>query len=558
MKLINVRIRNFRTIRSEVTFDIESGLTIVGPNNAGKSNILRALRIFFAGPTNNGYRRKVDFPHGAGREKTSMTMSFLPGDGDGDFVKLFNDLRELHPEPPQKSDQVSLNVYFTDTTDKAVYSFFPNVKRPTGTTNATYSRLQSDLLEKIFNKFEVIYIPSDKSYAEVFSEIVSPALVGATSEITKKILPEIATKLSDISEVMNQVLSDSGMRDITTVFQPSESAHAAFMSNVNLNITDQITTEFSRKGTGVQSAAIFSALVWIDQVKRNSGLVPVWLIEEPESYLHPELAGVVNKLLSGLSSSSTVIVTTHSLGFVPTEVERVVGCLTRGNRTVLERYKSYSEATERIRQSLGVRFSDYYNLGILNIGVEGLSDRSVFEDVFYVLMNSGDFEGRWGLLEAAKYVTFQGVSDLGAFLKTTYSIISKECVFVSVFDGDTAGGKVRKELQGFFGNKHVQFTPGIDFISVRSGFALEGLFPDDWISDIYNAKPDYFAEYSVDVEGVLEPFRIDDKHKKAVQNILLKRIDPKSLEWASRFISVFDALEAALAGQRERVFGAGS
>ncbi|WP_210679054.1 hypothetical protein, partial [Pseudomonas chlororaphis] len=46
----------------------------------------------------------------------------------------------------------------------------------------------------------------------------------------------------------------------------------------------------------------------------------IWLIEEPETYMHPSLAYQSSKILDQLSSISNVIKTTHSLSFMPQSV----------------------------------------------------------------------------------------------------------------------------------------------------------------------------------------------------------------------------------------------
>ncbi|MCB0293377.1 MAG: AAA family ATPase, partial [Calditrichaeota bacterium] len=53
----SIRICNFRSI-DEVKLDVSAGdlCIIVGNNDAGKSNILRALNLFFNGETDIGSR----------------------------------------------------------------------------------------------------------------------------------------------------------------------------------------------------------------------------------------------------------------------------------------------------------------------------------------------------------------------------------------------------------------------------------------------------------------------------------------------------------------------
>src|SRR3546814_246301 len=57
-----VRIRNFRSIR-DAEFDVGNLNIFVGQNDAGKSNILRALNLFFNGDTDYGQPFRFDFDY---------------------------------------------------------------------------------------------------------------------------------------------------------------------------------------------------------------------------------------------------------------------------------------------------------------------------------------------------------------------------------------------------------------------------------------------------------------------------------------------------------------
>ncbi|WP_390183449.1 AAA family ATPase, partial [Campylobacter coli] len=49
MKIIQVKIKNFRSYANEVIVDFEDLTAFVGKNDIGKSTILEALDIFFDG-----------------------------------------------------------------------------------------------------------------------------------------------------------------------------------------------------------------------------------------------------------------------------------------------------------------------------------------------------------------------------------------------------------------------------------------------------------------------------------------------------------------------------
>jgi predicted ATP-dependent endonuclease of OLD family len=97
MKLDSIKIRNFRTIRTEQTIDLSKGVTIVGPNSSGKTNILRAIEMLFTGYDNvTCYEYASDFSFGSVGQ-TSIVATFI-GDIDGDdadFFSLYQELADL-------------------------------------------------------------------------------------------------------------------------------------------------------------------------------------------------------------------------------------------------------------------------------------------------------------------------------------------------------------------------------------------------------------------------------------------------------------------------------
>lgn len=57
-KIRHIEIKNFRSIRS-LSLDANDLTTLVGDNDSGKSNVLRALNLFFNGQTDPG--QSLDF-----------------------------------------------------------------------------------------------------------------------------------------------------------------------------------------------------------------------------------------------------------------------------------------------------------------------------------------------------------------------------------------------------------------------------------------------------------------------------------------------------------------
>ena len=95
MELKSIRIRNYRSIGPEQYIPIGKTITLVGPNNAGKTNVLRAIQVLFTGFDNRyGYSREVDLTFGVGNAQTSIVATF---DGDPEKeVDIYQKIDELH------------------------------------------------------------------------------------------------------------------------------------------------------------------------------------------------------------------------------------------------------------------------------------------------------------------------------------------------------------------------------------------------------------------------------------------------------------------------------
>src|SRR4051794_20514379 len=116
VRLMEIRVRNYRTVGSEQTLRIPSGTTLVGPNNSGKTNLLRSIQLFFTGYDNVlGYERSTDLTFGAGSQKTSLVASFeLDGHGpDRDVQDLLDELHSM-VGTQRDGNRFSVNLYFTE------------------------------------------------------------------------------------------------------------------------------------------------------------------------------------------------------------------------------------------------------------------------------------------------------------------------------------------------------------------------------------------------------------------------------------------------------------
>lgn len=315
LKIINFKVKSFRTITTEQEISIDDELTLVGPNNSGKTNTLLAIIAFFAGYKGEyNYNPDRDLPYGKEGVKTSITCSFY-GDPEGEDKEIFEKFSKLQgmlDVPTDNKNEFSINVYFNGA--KPVYQIFPGVRRPKE-KQAQYSLLQKQFITSVLDLFQWYYIPSNKSIQELYEEFVTPFVKRKLVEFLKQYDSEIRGSISNLTESMNDVLVSNGLDDVETTMEYPGKVMEGFVSGLDLYVKDQNSNSIFEKGMGLQAAILLSSFKWITQQQKNKNVI--WLLEEPETFMHPSLAQKCSKILEQLSEISTVIKTTHAINFIP-------------------------------------------------------------------------------------------------------------------------------------------------------------------------------------------------------------------------------------------------
>ncbi|MEZ8235740.1 ATP-dependent nuclease [Vibrio splendidus] len=557
MQLEHLRIKNFRTIGGvDQHIDLTQGLTIVGPNSSGKTNILKAIQMLFTGYDNElGYDIKRDLTFGVSNGQTSLAATFSGNrELDNEFFILYDELNSMLEEPKELTSQVQLYLSFAKS-GKPMYRFFSNDKMKKE-LQTQFSRKQMQAVSLLLSQFVCHYVPSSKSTSDLYSSLLLPFLKRSVTRVLADKVNEINIELCSISSKLDKQLEIAGLGGVTSHFSLPNESLEELIAKFEFHLSDPAKTSIEHKGMGIQAAAIIASFLWITEEEKKLNKNTIWLIEEPESYLHPQLADSCHKMLEKLRHEALLVTTTHSLGFVHQDPKKVVGTSIEKEFTKVTTYETYHEATSSIRSALGVRFSDFYNLGLLNIFVEGKTDREIFQWFLKLSENQRGFE--WPHVRSAVFCDFSGVSGIEGFMKATYEFIHKERPVVTVLDGDTAGDYCRRNLQQYFGKKQISFQPNVDFICLPVGFAVEGLFPHEWIIELYKEHDNWFDNCSYDLKGALQPFTMkSNKTKEQLRNNVIRRaLEQDDLSWAEDFKLLFDQLESQLARKHEKVYGA--
>lgn len=504
--------------------------------------------MFFTGYENSHkYEHSTDFSSGDKSVKTSLTCHFKgdPSGKDKDIFEKLDKLRVLlgHDD---SSEEFSINVYFNG--NNPVYQVYPGLKRPSG-KSPQCSMAQKSFIQSVLDSFKCYYIPSKKSIDELYDEFVSPFIRMEVASALRRHMPEIQLSVAEIATSMNTVLKENGLGQIQVAFKIPNGAITDLITGFDLAVKDPESSSIYSKGMGVQAAVLLSSFKWITQQQKNVNVV--WLIEEPETYMHPRLAERASRILDDLSEISTLVKTTHAINFVPSNIRLVQGVrrMQGSKSTSIIQYASHRDATESIRKSLGVKFADYFALSKYNLFVEGETDRIYIDHVWKSMHREMQEEYPYLSRTNLLIKDFTGVSDLKGFLKSNFGLLQKEVCIVSLFDGDKAGVDAVREMGHYCSNKDYKFNSNVDYVLIAGGHPIEGLFPPAWIVDAFDHEPAWFEGGSpiVDSDGELVEFRIKDGSKKVFMKHILERYDEDtSYDSSEEFFKLFEKINRAL------------
>jgi len=460
------------------------------------------------------------------------------------YLQLFDMIEDSRLSTPQ--NEVTVHLTITNK-NNFYYSVFKGYKRKQNITSSKYTSKERTFVDKLLKSFNCIYIPSSKSIDDIYNTLLEPYI---RTEVSSAIAPSIElikSKLSEISQEITTEMAKSGIQDCQLYIKPPKEIDSLF-GNFSLQMKDTVENTLSSKGTGIQCLSLFSSFKSISKKRLEKGIKTIWMIEEPESFLHPSLGLSCSKIIESLQLEAYVVTTTHALSFVSNDVTKIIELIKENGVTKDKKHLKKFDAVSSIRENLGVKFSDFFNLSGAAIFVEGITDKLYISQILKILPVDS-YGHRWPLLRSAQIEEFGGVSALGGFLRGCYKFLYDQTQIVAIFDGDDAGIKERKALQGFFGNQGIRFEANKDYVSIRSGHSIEGLFPDSFITSLMQDHPSWFVGQglSVDASGIVEPFNLVDTKKTNAYNYFIDKCKSTSIEsWIDRWEIAFDAIEDAL------------
>jgi putative ATP-dependent endonuclease of the OLD family len=341
-RLHKLIIRNFRAIgNSPVEIELDEIVVLVGPNNAGKSSILRAYEVVMKQGSNEGKLQIEDFPNGivnqdALPEIELQTIIFdnAPGarwiqqTADGELL-----IREQWKwnSPSVSPQRRGFDVTKGDWDDQVPWGApaVANSRRPLPhrieafTSPDTQAKEIADLLMSILKeKLKSVKSGGDdqekSDYEHLIDNIVKlqKTVVESAKDEIEKIEAEISTLLEKVFPKHQIKLDAKPETDVEKSFTPFKASPDLLMGP-----NDGYLSKVSQQGSGARRTLLWTALRYLadsQSAADGSSRPHVLLLDEPEICLHPSAIREARQVLYDLPKSNNwqVMITTHAPIFI--------------------------------------------------------------------------------------------------------------------------------------------------------------------------------------------------------------------------------------------------
>lgn len=506
MRIAALKIRDYRTLESVDLVFPSSYTAICGANDAGKTNIVRAIQAlvreegpasFFEFAGEEVVSLKDDYPkwketESARREIVFEVMISLDKGRDVGFYQFV--AKQLSIEPELESLDLSLKVtYRADRAEPAVVVTAAGNK---------YSDLDAqEVLKKLQSSKSILF--HNSTQVDRLSMFRGGDVAGNIREIPGQHEPLVASMKKTVNRGLAKISKtqqaefEALLGRLQAKYKVGLSMPAFDFGYVPFSITlgdRKFAVPLDDWGSGTRNRTLilltlFRARKIGESEPSAAKITPVIIIEEPESFLHPSAQAEFGRVLQDLAEEFQVqvIVTTHS--------PYLLNLQSPGSNVLLRRRSSYRQLrdTECVEstgdnwmvpfaQALGLDTDEFRPWKALFLSgsdtillVEGETDKEYFE-----MLRDKD-HGQNRLVVQGEIVSYEGTGALSnavllRFVKNRYRKL-----FVT-FDLD-ATTQIEKTLQALQLEKGKHYIPvGLNAAGKKN---IEGLLPESVTTAVY-------------------------------------------------------------------------
>lgn len=312
-----IEISNFRSIHHQI-IDCKELNIFSGLNDSGKSNVLKALNLFFNNETD--FQKSLNFTEDfskielAKAQKSSKSKQLIK-------IKVYFNIPKGYKTLKNEKELFVEKLFDRENT---IYTRYSNESNSTIKTS----------ISRIINKIQYIYIPALKG------ENVIQYLLGLLGEyklIDEKDIEELNSKVNsntvDLSDLLNKskiaintsfglpvLLNDFWQKlNVETLYEDFEKLEHEFKASAKAKLKKLNPSYYqiplSYRGEGVKSKYIPPILQWLQD--KNNAKTFIWGIDEPENSLEFRAAEELSSLFCNVySNQNQIFLTSHSLAFI--------------------------------------------------------------------------------------------------------------------------------------------------------------------------------------------------------------------------------------------------
>lgn len=508
MKLVKFSVTNFRSITQAYNIPFSDVTVLIGKNNEGKSNLLKALNVSMNILDHHSQQRNIRYGFLGYREKENVykwerdfPISLQNSNKQTTIFRLEFELdnNELLEFKNQIKSNLNGSLPIELKIGKDLTPTVRVVKRGKG--SKTLNQKSKKIAEYIGSKIQFNYIPAirtDKESLEVIDKMLQKELSVIESDTNyidalntiKNLQKPIVEKLSNnIKESLIEFLPN--IKEVI-IESYEDRRKYGFRSQFEVFIDDGSKTHIAFKGDGVKS---LSALGLLKNMSKSQGIYSLIAIEEPESHLHPGAIHLLKETIYDLGLTNQVIISSHNPLFVNRHKIKSNIIIDCGKATVARNIKN-------IRDLIGVKASDNLVNANFVLVVEGEEDVIVLKALLPYLSEK---------INKALKNNYLIIEKIGGASNLSYklSMLSNAlCTYLVLLDNDEAG---RASYQKAIDDKLLKLK---DLTLINCIGMQDSEFEDCFNKDVYNTL--ILEEYAVNIN--CPQFKTNKKWSDRIKN----------------------------------------
>ncbi len=478
--ITNLSAQNFMCFRERISFDFQKATYLIGTNNAGKTAVLLALRCFFDDEIflDEALLNKTEFlAKGPGANKCSISISF---DLEEVQTRLFK--QRLIKEYGNQLHIKKIFIYRIITKQISIEYEINGKKSP--------SLELPDDLKKLIKSVRITYLhPQEgKELLKRAQEKLKDRLLlnwGRKGRVTDS-LEELKKAWDDLKKQADVYLSRSLTQSLQNIW-PGSNAKINLPKNIAsiIAISDiafqgqkaMPEIQLTAQGTGAQSLVLYLThyLLDSDRSLHKGEYHPLWLLEEPESFLYADLIFKLGQQLnSDWLDNIQMVISTHSpmiLASSRLSKERVYWNLLNNHK--LDKGKALTGWSEEEIKTIGKYMGDsnfyIYFLANSNEDLFFIEDRKPITIKAWKDNGINVGKGLEGVGEITKYIN--ALEQIGHILTSNVYFIVDSDRAIGDFSRYTQ--KLVDQKDGF---KKYKIDDRLYLLVLPEGNAVEGLY----------------------------------------------------------------------------------